>query len=52
MAVHVEEVEAGRLEVAATASSTKPAGPFSIAFRHATTAVVEGVKVAVPSLED
>jgi len=40
------------LEVAATASSATGTGPFSVAFRHATTAMVEGVKVPVPALED
>jgi len=40
------------LEIAAVASSTEPAGPFSVAFQHAETAVVEGIEVALPRIED
>ena len=40
------------LEIAAVASSTEPAGPFSVAFQHAETAVVEGIEVALPCIED
>lgn len=40
------------IEVAALASSTEPAGPFSIAAQHAETAKIEGAKVAVPRVED
>jgi predicted nucleotidyltransferase len=40
------------LQVAATASSTEAAGPFSIAFQHAETRVIEGVRVTVPRLDD
>ena len=40
------------VEVAAVASSTEPAGPFSIAFQNASTARIEGTTVAVPRLED
>jgi len=40
------------LEIAAVASSTQPEGPFSVAFHHANTAVVEGMEVAVPRIED
>ena len=41
-----------RLEVAATASSTIPSGPFSIAFQHADEATIEGVRVPVPRIDD
>jgi len=41
-----------RLEVAALASSTAPTGPFSIAFQHAGDAVIEGIRVPVPRVED
>ena len=40
------------LEIAAVASSTEPEGPFSVAFRHADTRVVEGIEVTVPRIED
>jgi len=40
------------LEIAAVASSGMSTGPFSAAFRHAKIAVIEGVKVAVPRIED
>lgn len=40
------------LEVAAIASSTETAGPFSIAFLNATTTRIEGVRVTVPRVED
>lgn len=40
------------LEIAAVASSTQLAGPFSVAFRHARTKTIEGVKVRVPRVED
>ncbi len=40
------------LQVAAVASSTEPAGPFSVAFRESETATIEGVKVTVPKVED
>ena len=40
------------LEVAAVASSAEAAGPFSVAFRHARTAVIEGTEVPVPRIED
>ena len=32
------------LEIAANASSTEPEGPFSVAFHHADTRVVEGIR--------
>jgi hypothetical protein len=41
-----------QLEVAAVASSTAAEGPFSVAFRDARTAVIEGVRVTVPTIED
>ena len=40
------------LEVAAVASSTEQAGPFSVAVQHAVTATIEGIRVPVPRLED
>lgn len=40
------------VEVAAVASSTESAGPFSIAVQHAETTKIEGVKVTVPRVED
>jgi len=40
------------LEVAAVASSAEAAGPFSVAFQHARTAVIEGTEVPVPRIED
>lgn len=40
------------LEVAATASSARARGPFSVAFQHAETAVIAGLKVTVPTIED
>lgn len=40
------------LEIAAVASSAQAAGPFSAAFQHAQTTIIEGVKVAVPRIED
>lgn len=41
------------LQVAAVASSDEPpAGPFSVALRQAQTATIEGIKVAVPRIED
>ncbi len=40
------------LEVAATASSERPRGPFSVAYQHAETAKIEGLNVTVPCLED
>jgi predicted nucleotidyltransferase len=40
------------LEVAALASSTETAGPFSIAYQHSRTARIEGVTVRVPRLDD
>jgi hypothetical protein len=40
------------VEVAALASSTEAAGPFSIAAQHAETTKIEGVKVTVPQVED
>ncbi len=40
------------LEIAAVASSGDPAGPFSIALRHAHKATIEGVRVTVPRVED
>lgn len=40
------------LRVAAVASSAGPGGPFSTAFQHAETRVIEGIKVPVPRIED
>jgi len=40
------------LEIAALASSTDPAGPFSVAFAQAETATIEGMRVTVPRIED
>jgi predicted nucleotidyltransferase len=40
------------LQVAATASSAEPGGPFSVAFRNAERRTVEGVRVSVPQVED
>ena len=40
------------LEVAAVASSAEAAGPFSVAFQHARTAIIEGAEVPVPRIED
>jgi len=40
------------LEIAAVASSTERGGPFSVASQQAETAVVEGVEVVVPRIED
>jgi hypothetical protein len=40
------------LEVAALASSTEAAGPFSIAYQHSRTTRIEGVAVRVPRLDD
>ena len=40
------------VEIAAVASSTEPGGPFSVAFQHADIAVVEGIEVVVPCIED
>jgi hypothetical protein len=40
------------LEVAAVASSTEAAGPFSIAYQHSRTARIEGMTVRVPRLDD
>jgi hypothetical protein len=40
------------LEIAAVASTTEPAGPFSVAFAHAETALIEGIRVTVPRIED
>lgn len=44
------------LEVAAVASlrerAGEPHGPFSVAFAHAQTATIEGIKVTVPRVED
>jgi hypothetical protein len=40
------------VEIAAVASSTEPGGPFSVAFQHADIAVVEGIEVVVPCVED
>jgi predicted nucleotidyltransferase len=40
------------LEVAALASSTEVAGPFSVAYQHSRTIRIEGVTVRVPRLED
>ena len=40
------------LEIAAVASSTDPAGPFSVAFAQAETAIIEGMRVTVPRVED
>src|SRR3989454_5933831 len=55
-AAHVWRYDAkGRtvdLEIAAVASSTEPEGPFSVAFQHADTRVVEGIEVTVPRIED
>jgi hypothetical protein len=40
------------LEIAAIASSKGTGGPFSVAVRHAEKAVIEGVRVIVPRVED
>ena len=40
------------VEVAAVASSTQTAGPFSVAFQHARKARIEGVETTVPRVED
>ena len=40
------------VEVAAVASSTDAAGPFSVAFQNAQTARIEGIEVTVPRIED
>lgn len=40
------------LEIAAIASSKGTGGPFSIAARHAEKAVIDGVRVTVPRIED
>lgn len=40
------------LQIAALASSSEPTGPFSVAFRHATKRLVEGMRVSVPRVED
>jgi len=40
------------LEIAGVASSTEPEGPFSVAFHHADTRVVEGIEVTMPRIED
>ena len=40
------------LEIAAIASSKGSGGPFSVAARHAEKALIEGVRVAVPRVED
>ena len=40
------------LQVAAIASSTDSSGPFSIAYRDATRRTIEGIRVAVPRVED
>ena len=44
------------LEVAAIATSRAdaidPRGPFSVAFEHARTATIEGIRVTVPRIED
>jgi hypothetical protein len=41
-----------RLEVAAIASSTKPTGPFSLAFQNADEMIIEGIRATVPRIED
>lgn len=40
------------LEVAAIASSTEAAGPFSVAYQHSRRARIEGVTVHVPQIDD
>jgi len=40
------------VEIAAVASSSEPAGPFSAAFKHGETRLVEGLRVSVPRIED
>jgi hypothetical protein len=40
------------LEVAALASSTEAAGPFSVAYQHSRSARIEGVTVRVPRIDD
>jgi hypothetical protein len=40
------------LQVAAVASSKESAGSFSVAYQHAVKATVEGLRVAVPRVED
>ena len=40
------------LEVAAIASSTEAAGPFSIAYQHGRRARIEGVTVRIPQIDD
>jgi len=40
------------VEVAAVASSTEPAGPFSVAFQNARKVRIEGIAATVPRLED
>jgi predicted nucleotidyltransferase len=40
------------VEVAALASSTEPAGPFSVAFQHAERRRIEGLRAAVPRVDD
>jgi len=40
------------LEIAAIASSSAAQGPFSVAFQHAGSARIEGVRVRVPTVED
>ena len=40
------------VEIAAVASSSEPAGPFSVAFKHGETRLVEGLRVSVPRIED
>lgn len=40
------------VQVAAVASSTEPAGPFSVAFQHARKTRIEGVETTVPRVED
>jgi len=40
------------VEVAALASSTEPTGPFSVAFQHAERRTIEGLRAAVPRVDD
>jgi predicted nucleotidyltransferase len=40
------------LQIAAVASSSEAAGPFSVAFREAQRATIEGVEAMVPTVED
>ena len=52
MSVRADTARRARLEIAAVASSSTPAGPFSVAFADAESRKIEGVKVTVPRVED